>query len=67
MAILRLLNSSSSSANKEINNNLIQIGTGEGKSIILAVVSCLLALVGFDVSCACYSEYLSKRDSKNFD
>ncbi|ETO00026.1 hypothetical protein RFI_37433 [Reticulomyxa filosa] len=33
-------------------SNLVQIGTGEGKSITLAVASCVLALLGFDVSCA---------------
>ncbi|ETO14908.1 hypothetical protein RFI_22460 [Reticulomyxa filosa] len=48
-------------------SNLVQIGTGEGKSITLAVASCVLALLGFDVSCASYSEYLSRRDFKSFE
>ncbi|ETO06651.1 hypothetical protein RFI_30741, partial [Reticulomyxa filosa] len=48
-------------------NNFVQIGTGEGKSIILAVTACALALFGFDVSCASYSEYLSCRDLKSFE
>ena len=42
------------------------MGTGEGKSLILAVVSCVLALMGIDVKCACYSEYLSSRDYEAF-
>lgn len=40
--------------------------TGEGKSITLAVVSIIFALYGFDVSCACYSDYLSQRDYMDF-
>ena len=42
-----------------IRNNLVQIKTGEGKSITLAVVSMIFALNGFEVKCACYSKYLS--------
>jgi preprotein translocase subunit SecA len=40
-------------------NNLVQIKTGEGKSVTLAVVSMIFALNGFEVKCACYSKYLS--------
>ena len=49
-----------------LNNNLIQIGTGEGKSVTLAVTASVLALCGFDVWCACYSEQLSTRDFADF-
>ena len=38
---------------------LMQIRTGQGKSIILGACSMLLALLGFSVSSVCYSEYLS--------
>jgi hypothetical protein len=38
-----------------------------GKSVILGVVSSVFALLGFNVSCACYSEYLSNRDFKSFE
>lgn len=41
---------------------MAEVGTGEGKSIIFAVMSVYLVLVGFHVRCACYSEYLSNRD-----
>ncbi len=51
---------------EKLQNNLVQIGTGEGKSVTLAVVASVFALLGFDVSCACYSEYLSQRDYKEF-
>jgi preprotein translocase subunit SecA len=44
----------------------VQIKTGEGKSITLAMVICVFAMWGFHVSCACYSDYLSKRDYKSF-
>jgi hypothetical protein len=43
-------------------NRLAQVSTGEGKSIILAGLSAYLALIGFNVRCACYSSYLSNRD-----
>ena len=49
-----------------LRNNLVQIGTGEGKSFILAVNSVVLALIGFDVYCVCNSEYLSDRDFQAF-
>jgi hypothetical protein len=45
-----------------IRNNLVEIKTGEGKSVTLAVLSVIFALYGFEVNCACYSEYLSERD-----
>ncbi|CAF4908972.1 unnamed protein product, partial [Rotaria sp. Silwood1] len=51
---------------EQLSNNIIQIGTGEGKSVILGAVASILALLGFDVCCACYSEYLSQRDYKAF-
>jgi hypothetical protein len=47
-------------------NKLIEIGTGEGKSVTLAVASCIFAIFGYHISCACYSEYLSKRDYNMF-
>ncbi|CAF1185261.1 unnamed protein product [Adineta steineri] len=47
---------------QDLRNNLVQIGTGEGKSITLGATAALLALLGFDIRCACYSEYLSQRD-----
>ena len=49
-----------------LRNNLIEVQTGEGKSIILAVVSVVLALLGFNAYCVCYSQYLSRRDYQNF-
>ncbi|CAF0938955.1 unnamed protein product [Adineta steineri] len=52
--------------NEELKNNLVQVGTGEGKSVTLGVIACLLALLGFNVCCACYSEYLSQRDYTAF-
>lgn len=47
-------------------NTLIQIKTGEGKSVTLAVTACILALFGMDISIACYSDYLSNRDWNDF-
>ena len=48
-------------------NNLVQVGTGEGKSVILGVTACVFALLGVDVSCSCYSDYLSSRDKSDFN
>ena len=50
----------------QLENHLIQIGTGEGKSITLAAASILLSLFGFSVDCVCYSKYLSQRDFDDF-
>lgn len=50
----------------DVRNNLVQIKTGEGKSVTLAVVSMIFALNGFEVKCACYSKYLSLRDFESF-
>ncbi|GAM16943.1 hypothetical protein SAMD00019534_001180 [Acytostelium subglobosum LB1] len=47
-------------------NHLIEIKTGEGKSVTLAILSLVLALLKFDVKCVSYSSYLSKRDFNDF-
>jgi hypothetical protein len=52
---------------KYLKNHLAQIPTGEGKSIVMAVVAMVLASVGYDVDCACYSQYLTQRDFKLFE
>lgn len=44
----------------------MQIKTGEGKSVILGVLSTILALMGHEVDAVCYSRYLSDRDYKDF-
>ena len=49
-----------------LSNHLMQIRTGEGKSMILGMCSLLFALLGFRVRCVCYSEYLSQRDHNLF-
>lgn len=60
IAIFRML--SIGDKKEELMNNLVEVGTGEGKSIAVGVTACILALLGFDVRCASYSEYLSHRD-----
>jgi len=54
-------------ASESLHNNLIQIGTGEGKSVTLAVTAAVLSLFGYEVYCVCYSDYLSKRDYATFE
>jgi hypothetical protein len=64
LGILRML--SVGDVKPSFENNLVEIGTGEGKSITLAILSSILALLGANVSCACYSQYLSQRDYDAF-
>ena len=54
------------SADKALQCQLMQIRTGEGKSLILGACAVVLALLGFSVRCVCYSEYLSQRDHALF-
>jgi energy-coupling factor transporter ATP-binding protein EcfA2 len=46
--------------------HMAEIKTGEGKSVVLACVAAVIALLGFDVDIACYSKYLSDRDAEAF-
>ena len=65
LSVFRLLNVDGSS-DAPLAHHLVQIGTGEGKSVTLAVTAAVLALLGHRVDCACYSEYLSARDHAAF-
>lgn len=49
-----------------LKNHNVEIGTGEGKSVTLAVSAMLLALLGLEVDVVCYSEYLTDRDDYAF-
>ena len=64
LACLRLL--SYDAVNPTLASHLMQIRTGEGKSIILGFCAVICALLGFKVRCVCYSEHLSKRDYEDF-
>jgi hypothetical protein len=55
------------SGRTSLENQLMQIRTGEGKSIILGAASVMFALLGFKVRTVCYSEYLSDRDFRLFE
>jgi hypothetical protein len=50
----------------ELRSQLIQILTGEGKSIVLATLAIYIAKTGVNAVVSCYSAYLCERDSKNF-
>jgi hypothetical protein len=43
----------------KLKNTFTEIKTGEGKSVVLAGMACYFALLGYDVSCMCYSQLLS--------
>ena len=64
LTLLRLLDSV---GKNNFNSQLVQVQTGEGKSVILGVLSTVFALLGYEVSCVCYSSYLSHRDFKDFE
>jgi regulator of replication initiation timing len=49
-----------------IDSQVAQINTGEGKSVVLAGLACVIVFLGFDVDIVCYSQYLSNRDSEAF-
>ena len=49
-----------------LSNHLIQINTGEGKSIALGFTAVILASLGFAVDVVCYSRYLCERDCQAF-
>jgi len=50
----------------KIENQMCELKTGEGKSVVLGVTATILALMGSEVSCVCYSSYLSGRDYSDF-
>lgn len=50
----------------ELRSQLVQILTGEGKSIVLATLAIYIANIGVPVVVSCYSAYLCDRDAKNF-
>lgn len=52
---------------KSITNHIMQVRTGEGKSVILGGLSILLAMFGYKVRCVCYSYHLSQRDFELFE
>ena len=54
------------SDSEQLENHIVQVLTGQGKSITIAVTAAVLALLGFDVYCACYSSHLSQRDHEAF-
>ena len=50
----------------KFNGHLVELGTGEGKSLVLAVLAICLSLLGFEPYVACYSTILSTRDEGEF-
>lgn len=66
VAVIRMLGLDASKMESCLHNQLIEIRTGEGKSVVISVVATVLALVGYEVDCACYSSYLSRRDHEAF-
>ncbi|MDR0288893.1 MAG: hypothetical protein LBH78_02485 [Rickettsiales bacterium] len=65
LCILRLLSVDKDS--KGVDKHLAQVLTGQGKSLVLGLLSSLLALTGHKVRAVCYSKYLATRDQQDFD
>lgn len=65
VAVFQMLNTMDAKATG-LKSTLIELLTGQGKSVVNASTAALLALVGFAVDVGCYSEYLSKRDEDAF-
>ncbi|KAL4491308.1 hypothetical protein ABPG72_021694 [Tetrahymena utriculariae] len=65
VAIMRILNIDLEQQSK-LQNHVLEIKTGEGKSIIIGISAIVFALIGFNIDCCCYSQYLSERDQKDF-
>ena len=49
-----------------LKHHFLEILTGEGKSIVIAIAAAVLAILGNTVHCMCYSDYLCKRDYEEF-
>lgn len=65
LCILRLLSVDKDS--KGVDKHLAQVLTGQGKSLVLGLLSSLLVLTGHKVRTVCYSEYLATRDQQDFN
>lgn len=65
LCILRLLSVDNDS--KGVDKHLAQVLTGQGKSLVLGLLSSLLVLTGHKVRTVCYSEYLATRDQQDFN
>lgn len=64
LCVFRLLGVDSNKNGVE--SHIAQILTGQGKSIVLGLLSACLAILGYNVRVVCYSEYLAKRDESDF-
>uniref|UniRef100_A0A1Q3F2P3 SecA family profile domain-containing protein n=1 Tax=Culex tarsalis TaxID=7177 RepID=A0A1Q3F2P3_CULTA len=64
LCVLRLLGADS--GEKGVSKHLAQVLTGQGKSLVLALIASVLALTGHQVQLVCYNDYLVERDAKDF-
>ncbi|KAL1381084.1 hypothetical protein pipiens_013723 [Culex pipiens pipiens] len=65
LCVLRLL--SADRAEDGVGKHLAQVLTGQGKSLVLAMIAAVLALTGHQVQLVCYNQYLVNRDKADFD
>ena len=63
-AVLRLLGIASPEL--AIENHVMEVRTGEGKSVILGALATVLAILGFEVRCVCHSESVGERNRDLF-
>ncbi|KAL9695638.1 hypothetical protein quinque_014923 [Culex quinquefasciatus] len=67
LCVLKLLGVDADGVAKGVPKHLAQVLTGQGKSLILALIAAVLALTGHYVQIGCYNEYLVKRDGGEFE
>ncbi|XP_039429585.1 protein translocase subunit SecA 2-like [Culex pipiens pallens] len=65
LCVFRLL--SADREDEGVRKHLAQVLTGQGKSLVLALVASVLALCGHSVQIMCYIKYLATRDGKEFE
>ncbi|XP_052567108.1 protein translocase subunit SecA-like [Culex pipiens pallens] len=65
LCVFRLL--SADRNDQGVRKHLAQVLTGQGKSLVLAMVASILVFCGHSVQVMCYSNYLASRDKKDFE
>ncbi|XP_039436730.1 uncharacterized protein LOC120418419 [Culex pipiens pallens] len=64
LCVLRLFGADS--GEKGVSKHLAQVLTGQGKSLVLALIAVVLALTGHQVQLVCYNKHLVQRDASDF-
>ena len=66
IGIFRLLSIGFKDERKDLLGSLLQVPSGEGKSLIIAVTMAVLAFLDYDVTCMCQNSLLKQRNDEEF-